>query len=212
MENLEIYNKHRNPPQEALKPINGGRMKGMSDINPMWRIKCLTESFGPVGIGWYYKTAKKWLELAGDEVAAFVDIELFVKVEGEWSMPICGTGGSMFVAKEKNGPFVSDECYKMATTDAISVACKQLGIAADIYWGQDKTKYDRDDSKPTDTKPTQQQMNVNIIKSELKRTGYGIASVEQKLAEKFKITKLENMTEEAFIYLKSSLATLPTKG
>lgn len=84
-------------------------------------------------------------------------------------MPICGTGGSMFVAKEKNGPFVSDECYKMATTDAISVSCKQLGIGADVYWNKRQNqKYDREDSKPIDTKPTQQQMNINTIKSELK--------------------------------------------
>ena len=55
-------------------------------------------------------------ELFENVIAAFVDIEMFVKVENEWSMPICGTGGSMFVAKESSGPFVSDECYKMATT------------------------------------------------------------------------------------------------
>ena len=30
----------------------------------------------------------------------------------------------------------------MATTDAISVACKQLGIGADIYFANDRTKYD----------------------------------------------------------------------
>lgn len=37
---------------------------------------------------------------------------------------------------------MSDECYKMATTDALSVACKNLGIGADIYWKESKTKYD----------------------------------------------------------------------
>ena len=29
----------------------------------------------------------------------------------------------------------------MALTDAISVACKALGFAANIYWDNDKTKY-----------------------------------------------------------------------
>ena len=32
---------------------------------------------------------------------AFVMINLYVKVDGEWSKPIVGTGGSSFVAKEK---------------------------------------------------------------------------------------------------------------
>lgn len=141
MENLAIYEKHRAVPKEAKKEIKGGRMSGKTDINPMWRIKALTESFGPCGIGWYYNPVRKWIERYENEASAFVDIELFIKVDGEWSMPISGTGGSAFVAKEKSGPFVSDECYKMATTDAISVACKQLGIGADVYWESDKSKY-----------------------------------------------------------------------
>lgn len=53
-DNLSIYSAVCNPPSEALKPIKGGRLVGKSDINPMWRIKTLTEQFGPCGIGWGY--------------------------------------------------------------------------------------------------------------------------------------------------------------
>lgn len=142
MGNLDLYNRVRVVPEEAKKPIKGGRLNGMTDINPMWRIKVLTSEYGPCGIGWFYKPVKKWTEQAGGETVAFVDIELFIKVDGEWSQPICGTGGSKLSQNERNGLFVSDECYKMATTDAISVACKQLGIGADVYFGADRTKYD----------------------------------------------------------------------
>ena len=142
MGNLDLYNRVRVVPEEAKKPIKGGRLNGMTDINPMWRIKVLTSEYGPCGIGWFYKPVKKWTEQAGGETVAFVDIELFIKVDGEWSQPICGTGGSKLSQNERNGLFVSDECYKMATTDAISVACKQLGIGADVYFGSDRTKYD----------------------------------------------------------------------
>ena len=45
------------------------------------------------------------------------------------------------MAKEKNGLYTSDECFKMALTDAISVACKALGFGADIYWANGRTKY-----------------------------------------------------------------------
>ena len=31
----------------------------------------------------------------------------------------------------------------MAYTDAISVACKALGVGADVYWQADRTKYDQ---------------------------------------------------------------------
>lgn len=151
MDNLTIYNAVREVPQTAKKSINAGRLKGMTDISPMWRIKCMTEQFGPVGLGWYYEIAEKWLECgAGGEVAAFVRILMYVKYDGEWSKPIEGVGGSLFIASEKSGLHTSDECYKMALTDAISVACKALGVGADVYWEADTTKYNipQNDSQP----------------------------------------------------------------
>lgn len=144
MENMNIYEKVRKVPQEAQKQIFGGRMNGKTDINPMWRIKTLTENFGMCGIGWKAPVKRFWLENGGNnEVAAFCEIELFVKVDGEWSEGITGIGGSSFVANESKGLYTSDECYKMAYTDAISVSCKMLGFGADIYWDKDSTKYDK---------------------------------------------------------------------
>lgn len=148
MDNLTIYNEVRSVPDSAKRRIEAGRLKGKTDINPMWRIKALTETFGPCGFGWKYVITDKRLEQgANGEIAAFLDIDLFVKADGVWSDAIPGTGGSAFVAKEKNGPYTSDECFKMALTDAISVACKALGFGADVYWDADKSKYDKPESK-----------------------------------------------------------------
>ena len=146
MSNMDIYDSFRVTPKEAQKEIAGGRLRGFTDINPMYRIQKLTEKFGPCGIGWYYEPVKKWIERAGDEIMAFVDISLFIKVDGEWSKPIAGTGGSALYAMEKGGLKASDECFKMATTDAISVACKQLGIGADVYWKAGESKYSRQET------------------------------------------------------------------
>lgn len=153
MDNLQIYNSCRAVPQEAQKAIGGGRLKGMTDINPMWRIKKLTEMFGVCGIGWKYEIVNKWVEtaMAKDEITANVEINLYIKVDGEWSEPIPALGGSMLVANERNGLYVNDECYKMALTDALSVACKALGMGADIYWNKDNTKYN--DSKRDNIDP-----------------------------------------------------------
>lgn len=158
MNNLEIYNKVRAVPNEAKKTITAGRIKGMTDINPMWRIKVLTEQFGVCGIGWKYTiTDKRILEGADGVICAFVDIDLFIKVDGEWSEAIPGTGGSSFVASETKGLYTSDECFKMALTDAISVACKALGIGADVYWAEGRSKYDTtgDDTPPAPQPPKQ---------------------------------------------------------
>lgn len=143
MDKMRLYNAARYVPEEAKKPISAGRLRGKTDINPMWRIKKLTEMFGPCGIGWWYVIKDQRITPSGtDDVAAFVDIDLYYR-DGEMvSAPIPGTGGSMFVAKEQKGLYVSDECFKMALTDAISVACKALGMAADVYWDKDRTKYD----------------------------------------------------------------------
>ena len=149
MGNLELYNSFREVPPEAQKEIKGGRLAGKTDINPMWRIKALTERFGPCGFGWRYEIVRKELcPGAKGEVSAFVDINLSVKVDGEWSAPIPGTGGSSFIASEKGGLYTSDECYKMALTDAISVSCKALGVGANVYWDKDRTKYDRPPAQP----------------------------------------------------------------
>lgn len=142
MNNLEIYNKVSNVPKNAKKTITAGRLKGMTDINPMWRIKMLTEVFGVCGFGWkYIITDKRIVEGAGGTVCAFVDIDLFVKVGDQWSEAIQGTGGSQFVAVEQKGKYTNDECFKMALTDALSVACKALGIGANVYWAAGSTKY-----------------------------------------------------------------------
>lgn len=151
MDNLELYNKVRNVPQEAKKEIKGGRLKGMTDINPMWRIKTLTEQFGICGMGWKTEIVNKWLdEGANGEIIANVEIKLYVKVQEQWSDGIPGIGGSKFTSKESNSIYTDDECYKKAYTDACSVACKNLGIGADVYFEKDSTKYDE---KPNTEQP-----------------------------------------------------------
>lgn len=144
MGNLDYYNKLKVVPQEALRQIQSGRLRGKHDINPMWRIKAMTEQFGVCGIGWKYVITKQWTETFGSEVKAYCNIDLFIKVNGEWSDAIQGTGGSSEVSMESKGAYVSDECYKMALTDALSVAMKALGVAADVYFEAGKDIIDID--------------------------------------------------------------------
>ena len=142
MDNMELYKQFEKTADEAKKTIQAGRLKGFTDINPMWRIKRLTEVFGPVGLGWKYViTDKQIVSGANGEMSAFVDILLYYKHSNEWSEGIPGTGGSSYVAKESKGLYVSDECFKMALTDAIGTACKALGMSADVYFEKDRSKY-----------------------------------------------------------------------
>jgi len=191
MSNLELWEKVRACPKEAQKEIKGGRLSGMTDINPVWRLKTLTEQFGPCGFGWYYEITDKWLEHGdGETVAAFVQINLYVK-QSEWSMPIIGIGGSMFVAKEKTGPYTSDEAYKMALTDALSVACKSLGVAADIYWAKGESKYPTNPKDDGQKKEVKKSELTEVDRKELERLNISI----DKLGAYFQ-TKPEDLTHE----------------
>jgi hypothetical protein len=153
MDNLKLYNAFRSVPDEAKKTIQGGKLKGFTDINPMWRIKMLTDAFGPCGFGWYIESENHWTDSLGNEIGVFCKVALKVKhpQTGEWSAPIIGIGGSKLAGKGK-GDGIDDEAYKMAYTDAISIACKNLGMAADIYYAKDRTKYNSY-VEPTQTAP-----------------------------------------------------------
>ena len=191
MEKMEIYDRVRSVPDEAKKSISAGRLKGMTDINPMWRIKKLTEEFGPCGIGWWTKVTDRWTETIGDETCAFVDLELYIKVGDEWSKPITGSGGSKLATKERSGIYVSDECYKMAETDALSVACKKLGIGADVYFSADRTKYSQtvDDSKKIGAN------DVKILIDYLQKNGIS----SQKIIERYRVKELSDLTQKRYI-------------
>lgn len=212
--NLEIYNKVREVPENAKKSIEGGRLKGMTDINPMWRIKTLTEQFGVCGIGWKPEIVRTWLENgASNEVIANVEIRLYVKVDGEWSEGIPGIGGSKFVTKETSGFYNDDEHYKKAYTDALSVACKSLGIGADVYFAKDSSKYDSslDENKPSGKKQHQEKAfkkkskfaEVNDI---IKDSSLVMEDISEWIIKKFgKPIRINDLTDEQFEVLTSKL-------
>lgn len=214
MGNLDLYEKVREVPEKAQKKIEGGRLKGMTDINPMWRIKTLTEQFGICGVGWKPKIVRTWLDGGvNNEVTANVEIELFIKVDGAWSEAIPGIGGSKFVSKESGGLYTDDECYKKAYTDALSVACKSLGIGADVYWDKDSTKYSPKQGEMSAGKKTQSSASTTSSKKSkwaqvneiIKDSDITLDMVSDWLTKKKYPTKINNLSEEQFASLIASL-------
>lgn len=214
MGNLDLYEKVREVPEKAQKKIEGGRLKGMTDINPMWRIKTLTEQFGVCGVGWKANIVRTWLDGGvNNEVTANVEIELFIKVDGAWSEAIPGIGGSKFVSKESGGLYTDDECYKKAYTDALSVACKSLGIGADVYWGKDSTKYSPKQGETSAGKKAQSITSTTSSKKSkwaqvneiIKDSDITLDMVSDWLAKKKYPTKINNLSEEQFASLIASL-------
>ena len=138
--NLRIFEAKRVVPESAKKKIIGGKLKGMTNINPMFRIEALTELFGPCGFGWKMENISYWVTEGAGESVVWCSLDLYICENGQWSSAINGIGGSKLYGKGM-GDGINDEAYKMAQTDALSVACKNLGFAADVYYGLDDTKY-----------------------------------------------------------------------
>jgi hypothetical protein len=149
-EHLKHWTAMARPPVSALKQIKGGRLQGMTDVNPQWRYEAMTAQFGMCGVGWRYTVDRLWTEVGIDgEVLGFAQVSVYVKAGDNWSEPVPGVGGNHLVTKEKAGLRNNDECWKMAVTDALSVALKMLGVAADIYAGRwDGSKYAASEQEP----------------------------------------------------------------
>lgn len=200
MDNLTLYDKLREVPDTAKKTIGGGRLKGFTDINSMWRIKALTEAFGPCGEGWYIELKDRWSEAYADEVAVFVEVALYYKTDnGLWSAPVVGTGGNKVLKKEKGDAYVSDEAYKMAETDAIGSACKKLGMGADVYWNEDRTKYsvEKDEEPKKETPVEKKQIDVvkmRALKTKCKNEGVDTAL----LCKIYNVGGLGELTENQY--------------
>jgi len=193
MKQLEIYKTLSIVPSNAIKTIGAGRLKGKSDINPQWRYEAMTEMFGLCGVGWKYSVVKKWTEQGSEgQIICFADIELFIKVDEEWSEAIPGHGGNMLIKKEQSGLYTSDEGYKMAITDALSTAAKMIGVAADVYRGVFNTKYC---TKPQEPEPQEPKPELTI---DSKQFGQAVEAIQSKKAT----------FEKVIIYLKDKF-TVP---
>lgn len=159
-ENLRVYNKVKQPPENALSPIKGGKLGSMkfTDIKPMWRIKAITEVFGPAGIGWYPEIVREWTEEGAEgERIAFVKMNLYVYDYeiGEWGRQISAIGSNKLTKIEKGKLVTNDDAYKGAYTDAFGVAAKMLGVGASVYWANDnESKYTQnEDNQEPKTEP-----------------------------------------------------------
>ena len=144
--NLRFWAQISHTPDEALKDFDNGRFSG-SDINPMWRLRKLTEMFGPEGVGWWREETFQTIESPGTGgeivVICFMSLWYVDPLTKEVSKPVRGVGGNMLVAYsgKKKCLVVNDDGFKNAFTDALSICFKGLGGSADIYYENDTTKY-----------------------------------------------------------------------
>ncbi len=161
------------------KPFDRGRFKGTA-TKPIWNERHMTEHFGPCGLGWGMDKPEFSLVPAGNELTVFCTVALWYK-DGEATGTVYGVGGDKVIRVDRNGPFVSDEAYKAAFTDALGNAMKRLGVNADIHMGRfEDHKYVRElrDEFAGDGEPAAKPSPAPATTGEALRSHLGNGQVE----------------------------------
>ena len=187
LNNVRFYEKFMTTPKDAQKSFKGkGGFEG-TDINPMFRIKVLTEVFGPAGFGWWTDNVRyEFVESpTTKETHVFCELDLYIKdpESGEVSHPIYGIGGNTYIGTNKYGPTATDEAKKMAYTDALSIACKALGIGHDVWYGKDQTKYTMQNNMADDNKKAPVAAETATVEAHTEDTATVIDEIAKKLEE-----------------------------
>lgn len=125
---MTIFDKVRSVPKEHITTIEGGALRGLSNINPMWRIECLTQIFGACGDGWVIDVEDVRNDVYSTGVMVTILLSLrYKKEDGDYSEKLYGYG-SQFMQKP------DDSVFKKAFTDAFGSCTKLLGFAADVFY------------------------------------------------------------------------------
>lgn len=111
-----------------------GGFRGTS-INATYLAKKATEKFGPIGLGWGVNiTDEKYQEGAAGEIVHVLQIELWYILDGKTGI-VRHFGQTVFVGKNKYGPYTDEEAPKKSLTDAMTKALSLLGFGADVHLG-----------------------------------------------------------------------------
>lgn len=126
-------------------------------INPCYVVRRLTETFGPVGIGWKFVIEDENFiqgHVLPDGVSRAVihvirgHIDFFYDDGGggDWYSTGPQFGQTTFVGfTDKRGPYTDEEAPKKSVTDCLTKCAVMLGFAADIHLGiWDANKYIND--------------------------------------------------------------------
>lgn len=135
---LDLWNRFADIDPAFTKPITGKDYRGTSP-NPHYVIQCLTEMFGPVGVGFGWEVEQDEFTPIGEEVLHWCRIRFW---HTDRSNGFSAYGQTKALMKTKNGLRLDEDSPKKSLTDAITKAASQIGIAANIFLGRwDDSKY-----------------------------------------------------------------------
>lgn len=170
-ERMDLYQELRPCPKEALKGFKKRGGFSGSSIDAQWRIRRLTEVFGPCGTGWGFTVTNRWSEEADGMKWAFVSgFVWYIDGDGEKRHAIEVTGGTDMAG-------AVDEAYKKSETDALGKSAASIGLAASVYEGSfDGDKYSS--PSPVSAKGSGKAEPVSAQPAAVKSSGPKLPSAE----------------------------------
>lgn len=170
-DNLEVWNLVQDTPKEFLKQIPGSSGKQLTEINPTYRVKKMTEAFGPLGIGWKYQIARDLngnlierteASLVNNQIVFYkVLVEVYIRYENEW-VKAAEQWGSAELIEVFNSGKVADkmnDAHKSAMTDALGKLLSHFGVGSDVYLRLNDANPERPEPKTPDVRPAQRPAN-----------------------------------------------------
>ena len=130
-DSLDLWKTIEGADPKFLKDFTrGGGFRGTA-IDPMFRVRRLTEELGPVGIGGGWTILVERID-GGIHWMRIKLWYLYCGERGEFESIGCTT---MF-GKNKYGDFADEEAPKKSLTDAITKGLSFLGCCANVYMGE----------------------------------------------------------------------------
>jgi hypothetical protein len=137
--NLVLWEAHEDIDPRFTKAITGKAYSGTSP-SPQYVIKCLTDMFGPVGIGFGWRVLVEGFQPLGEKTLHWCRIEFWHTARAN-TFEAYGQTLAAYVTS-KGGFMVDEDAPKKSMTDAIIKAASQIGVAANIFLGRwDDQKY-----------------------------------------------------------------------
>jgi hypothetical protein len=141
-DNMDLWNAVCTTNPDYTKKVN--QRGGFTDISPMHRYEIMTQALGPVGIGWGFDVAWRYVGTGHDTVIV-AEVTIWLQDRANTFGPI-SSGDRLYEERQDNAGNITykfdDEAWKKACTDALGKGLSMAGVCADVYLGRfDGSKY-----------------------------------------------------------------------
>jgi len=140
IDNMKHWKKLSKSDPKYLKKVTFGA-RSFTAIDPQYQVRLMTEEFGPVGIGWGWRSHLEHVTLSNGDVTVLAHVSVWIGDQEQRFGDFVGCRKFFDAAKGR----LAEDAPKMAVTDGLTKALSHVGCNADVFLGEmDGNKYAAD--------------------------------------------------------------------